>query len=58
MCYGQNMFFYNCYTCKQLLMILLYHQSFIVLSGNTINVIIKYTDDTYLISTLHYTTAR
>ena len=52
---GQNMFFYNCYIRKQLLIILLCHQSFIVLSCNTINLIIKYTNDTYLISTLHYT---
>ena len=32
----KTMFFYNCSTCKQLLMILLCHQSFIVLSGNSI----------------------
>ena len=38
----------------QLLIILLYHQSFIVLSCKMINLIIKYTNDTYLISTQHY----
>ena len=42
---------------KQVLLQLLYYQSFIILSCNTINVIIKYTNDIYLISTLHYTTA-
>ena len=31
---GHNMFFYNCQTRKQLLIILLYHQSFIVFSCN------------------------
>ena len=54
-CYGQNMFFYNCYTCKQLLIILLYHQWFIVLSCYTIDPIIKHKWHLFnFYPTLHY----